>query len=427
MYPGSLEVHVLCMQPRDAPDSFVSKEERELEKRLDEDKLAIKALHGLAALTANIRIQPDLVKKLQHELQADTVQQQHSPPNSKPRRRTKRVAQGLVQTWDDRGSGKDDSGDDSADYDSEGDDIGKSSRKTETKEQRECLDLISAAASKLLQDDPAGVLDRMLRRLRSKGNERLVRNTSAFTLAMLSSMSELKHKLGALDIEKLTLIKSLEKSHPSRLNKPATLLAEVKSVAEIGVATEQGTGACKVAETLAKKDEATTGMAATGEPSPHYRTDSKAVNVNSRVFAGVEDSSRGPDFATAETAQLATERCLKQLDSKVILTYNSSGFDETPLYRALLGDSPQSIWQAVQQLLDTDSIPAFCPAYWFVSLLASVLWKKLSSSSSNHKGLMQRAKLAKLKNAQKLQKMERAFEVQSLATHDDGHLCLSAC
>ena len=89
MYQGSLEVHVLCMKPRDAPDSFVSKEERELEKRLDEDKLAIKALHGLTALNANIRIQPDLVKKLQHGPQTDTVRQQHSPPNSKPRRRRK--------------------------------------------------------------------------------------------------------------------------------------------------------------------------------------------------------------------------------------------------------------------------------------------------------------------------------------------------
>ena len=406
-----VSVFALCVEQ----EGTLSREERALDSAQKADKLATAALYGLADLMPNTVIPSQYWDQLpKYVPQTDEPQELHGPPVCNPKKSRSHGGSGTSghSTPPPKGSQSDPSCSEdllaclAPTADADAHDEGKHSPEL-TEKQLQLLDRVTTAAQDILKERPQGVLACWLKLLTRMGKDSQALATSPYLLAMCSrNCQQLQHALAAIDIEKLTSVKGIETWIEYAI-RAAQGMDSVIPVAEIGYFIKSAAKAWKIVATLKRKEEAMSGKTDTGEASKQFRGDEKAKNVNRAVVTNAEDPSR--ELSEAETAGLAYQQCMADLDDKLIFAYNSTGFDERALFKVLLlemaglhqgpQNAAEAVWQAAKQLLDgqcVGKIPPFLPVYQPVRQLLDVLWDMLKESPQ-HKALMQDAEQAGLK------------------------------
>ena len=268
------------------------------------------------------------------------------------------------------------------------------------------------AAHQLLNADTYIVLDGMLS---SMPNLLL----APYMLAMVERSRQIQvdkgdmyhsdYKLASIDIEKATTRRSIE-TWPHYADHAADGMSPVIPVLEFGYAKRTPTGilsaAIQAQETLDKEREATTGMCGS-MPSRQYRSDNKAIKVNTTTFRNVTSLTRVRKPRVEATAIAALHSCLHGAGGRVILSHNLSGFDERACLKVMLmseaklhegrdrlpSSLQETMWAATEQLLESSTLPALYQGFKPLRLLLNVLWRLLHRRTE-HRNLMSRAKAA---------------------------------
>lgn len=420
-----LSVFALCVEQ----EGTLSREEKALHSAQKADELATAALYGLADLMPNTAIPSQYLDQLPRYVpQPDEPQVLHGPPKCNPKKCRSGGGSSSSGHWTPppKGSQSDPSCNEdllaclvpTADADAH--DEGKHSPEL-TEEQLRLLDYVTSAAQDILKTNPHGVLERWLKVLTRPGKESLALATCPHILAICShNCQQLQHRWAAIDIEKFTSVKGIE-TWTQYAIRAAQGMDSVIPVAEIGYFTKAAAKAWKISATLKRKQEAMSGLTDTGEASKQFRGDKKAKNVNKAVVTNAEDPSREP--SEVETAWLAYQQCMADIDDKLVFAHNSTGYDERALFKILLlkmaglhqghQKAAEEVWQAARQLLDgggVEKIPPFLPVYQPVRQLLNVLWDMLKESPQ-HKVLIQDAEQAGLKKIPG--RLTQAFKVHA--------------
>lgn len=235
-----------------------------------------------------------------------------------------------------------------------------------------------------------------------------------------------RHKLAAADIEAACTLKQILTWPHYAINAADGMRPFF--VLEVGYCRlmefplrEQRMLAVQVAENLTeeKKTEATTGMCGRRQ-SLQFGV---RCSVNRRAYTNVEWVGR-THLLSKQTAELARRRCIDKLRHHIILTHNSSGFDERALLRLQLielagmyeardhpTESPeQAIWTEAKKLRDDpqSQIPMLHKGFGPVRQVLDVFMTMLEDSEE-HKELMEAAEQAVVRRLPGT--LEHAFEV----------------